>query len=413
MKIWLITVGEPLPTETAQKRAFRTGLLARLLADRGHQVTWWTSSVNHFDKSLHAQGNDIVPIDDRLIVRFLHGRPYRRNISIARFVNHWQIGRIFASLARQAEQPDIILCSLPTIELSDAAVRYGLERRVPVLLDIRDLWPDEYVAKLPKPLQPIGRLLFAPLFGITRRATANATGLIAVSQTYLDWGLALAGRKAGSNDRVFYHGYPDTSEKHAAQQGDAERLSRLGVDPDRRVFWFIGNFVDAVDLSTVIAAARLLGHRSDIQFVLSGSGEHEQRYRAEAAGLNNVVFTGWIDRPEIATLARRAYVGLSAYRKGTLVSLTNKMSEYLAGSIPILTSLPGEPRRIVVDHDAGRGYNPGDPQSLASAVSAMADDPVRHDVMSANARRLFETHFSADHVYEDLAAFIIRLASRG
>lgn len=414
MRVWIITVGEPLPTEAVQKRPWRSGIIARLLAERGHDVVWWTSTVNHFDKTLHETGNVITKVSDHLTVRFLHGRLYRKNISLDRFLNHWEIGRAFARLAPEETRPDIILCSLPTLELSKEAVKYGKAMGVPVLIDVRDLWPDEFVSALPRALQPLGRFVFAPMFAQARRALRNATGIVAISETYRNWAYRLSGREPGSFDRIFTHGYPAPTHASATDPvADAARLRTLGVDPDRKAFWFIGTFVGSIDLSTVIEAARALQQRDDVQFVISGAGQDDARYRANAAGLNNLVFTGWVDREDIAALSRHAYAGLGAYKKGALMSLTNKMFEYLAAGTPILLALPGEAEQIIVGNGCGRAYEPGDPSSLAAAVAWFADHQADRQAMSVRARTLFDTRFSAERIYNEMATFLETAAKPG
>lgn len=408
MRVWLITVGEPLPTEAVQKRPWRTGIVAQKLVERGHDVVWWTSSVNHFDKTLHETDHAVRKVSDRLTVRFLHGKLYKKNISIDRFVNHMQIGRAFAQLAQSEAKPDIILCSLPTLELSEEAVRYGKAHGVPVLLDIRDLWPDEFVSALPSAVRPLGELIFAPMFAQARRALSGASGIVAISQTYMDWAHRLGRRQPGPLDRIFTHGYPSapTEPSAAAVAGDADRLRRLGIDPDKKSLWFIGTFVGSIDLSTVIAAARLLKDRTDLQFVISGAGQDDARYRAEAEGLSNVIFTGWVDRDDIAVLSRHAHAGLGAYKKGALMSLTNKMFEYLAAGTPILLALPGEAEQIIVGNGAGKAYEPGNPASLASVADWLADNPGERDAMAQRARALFSARFSADRIYGELVDFL-------
>src|SRR5690606_4552679 len=160
----------------------------------------------------------------------------------------------------------------------------------------------------------------------------------------LSWGLAYAGRSRAPQDGVFTHGYP---ERSATAPGMAVKdwVKQLYIDPGRRIFWFSGTFVGSIDLSTVIEAARLLRDRSDVMFVFSGSGQQEAAWREQAKGLSNIRFTGWLDREQLDAMAARAWVGLGAYKKGALMSLTNKIFEYMAYGLPILISLPGDARR--------------------------------------------------------------------
>lgn len=408
MNIWLITVGEPLPTEGAQKRPWRTGLLARMLADKGHQVVWWTSSVNHFQKVLHVEASDSVAIDANLTIQFLHGPLYTKNISFRRFWNHWIIGREFKRLAPGMEKPDLILCSLPTLELSDEAVRFGKAHAVPVLLDIRDRWPDELASALPGPLPRLAEVLLFPMFAQARRALAGATGIVAISRSYLDWGLKLAGRPRHEQDAVYTHGYPRSTAAPLPRVQIDQRLAGIGVDPEKRLIWFIGTFVGSIDLSTVISAARMLqeqGH-GHIQFVLSGEGQDSARYRSEAEGLDNLVFTGWIDREDIEALSQSAWAGLAAYKKGALMSLTNKVFEYLSAGTPLLISLTNEAEKIVTDNGCGLVYQAGEPASLAEAVLRITADTAMHDTMSANARALFEREYDAANVYSSMIRYM-------
>ena len=45
--------------------------------------------------------------------------------------------------------PDLILSSIPTSELSLEATKLGKKNNIPVILDIRDLWPDVFLDVLP------------------------------------------------------------------------------------------------------------------------------------------------------------------------------------------------------------------------------------------------------------------------
>ena len=414
MNIWLMTVGEPLPTEGAEKRLWRTGLLARMLADKGHKVVWWTSSVNHFQKTLHVQASDRVRIDSHLDIQFLHGPLYTRNISVRRFWNHWVLGREFRRLSVAQQKPDLILCSLPTLELSEEAVKFGRESGVPVLIDIRDRWPDELASALPGPLSRIAPLLLFPMFAQARRALSGATGIVAISKSYLDWGLKLAGRHQHGDDAIFTHGYPRSAAAPLPRDEIDARLRKIGIDPDKKLIWFIGTFVGSIDLSTVISAARLLQEqgRDDLQFVLSGEGQDAARYRSEAEGLHNLAFTGWIDKRDIEALSQSAWAGLAAYKKGALMSLTNKVFEYLSSGTPLLISLKGEAEKIVTDNACGLAYEAGVPASLAAAVADITADKTSRDIMSGNARALFEQEYDAGNVYSKMIEFMESVAAR-
>ncbi|WP_129645424.1 glycosyltransferase family 4 protein [Peristeroidobacter agariperforans] len=411
LNIWLITVGEPLPLPGQSARPWRTGILAQTLAARGHRVTWWTSTVNHFTKEYFTQSNESLPIAPDLELQFLHGDLYRKNISFARFRNHRQIAEAFRGLARERPTPDLVLCSFPTIELSYEAVSYCRERSVPVLLDIRDLWPDEIEARVPRPFIPLLRVVFGAMYRQTREALRGASGLVAISEHYLAWGLGWAERQRSPADAVFTHAYPPPPPP-AADGENVRILQQLGVDPDKRIACFIGTFVGSIDLATVVNAAKLLADRTDLQFVLAGSGEQEASLRALAQGADNIVFTSWVNQQQLAAIASRAWVGLGAYKKGALMSLTNKIFEYMAYGLPVVLSLPGEAQRLIEQARCGVFYEPGSAESLARQLRQLLDSPAGRDELASNAARTFQERYSSVTVYKALAAHLEQIAAQ-
>jgi glycosyltransferase involved in cell wall biosynthesis len=255
MHVWLVTVGEPLPVLSGNSRLWRTGMVAQELIRRGHSVVWWTSRVDHFRKEFFtAAGPSLEPYAG-LTIRLLEGDLYRRNVSVARLINHWQIGRNFAHESRNMLPPDLILCSFPTIELSLAAVRFARERGIPIVLDVRDLWPDIFLQPAPRWLRGALRALLWPYFAATRRALSGADAIIAVSGSYLEWGLAGAGRAGRPPDRVYPLAYDLPEQLDSARAAGLEMFRRLGVKSDCIVCLFAGTLGRTYDLSPVLECA--------------------------------------------------------------------------------------------------------------------------------------------------------------
>jgi glycosyltransferase involved in cell wall biosynthesis len=404
VRIWVITVGEPLPGLSAGARPWRSGLLCRLLAQRGHQVVWWTSDVDHFSKRYFDRSADRYMADD-VVIQFLHGRLYRRNVSLARFLNHREIARAFASLAQHEPPPDVIICSFPTIELSEEAVRYGRSRAVPVVLDVRDLWPDVFMDYLPAITRMPARVLLRGSFAAARRALAGCSGIVAVSEGYLQWGLQRAGRARGENDRVF----PLAYDLPAAGADGAlrERLQTLGVDASKRLCVFVGTFGRSYDLGPVLEVARGLSVEGDgrFQFVLAGAGERLAEWQRRASGLPNVVFTGWLDQPGVHSLIRAAHVGLGAYTAGAPQGIPNKIIEYMAAGAPVLSSLRGETEALLARERCGITFDVADPYTLRAALEQVGTGANR-ETMGQAARRVFEGSYKAENVYAALAAHL-------
>jgi glycosyltransferase involved in cell wall biosynthesis len=414
VNFWIVTVGEPLPLFGSRDRPWRTGLLAETLKQRGHQVLWWTSTVDHFRKELFTAGEPTMFTDAGIEIQFLSGRLYRKNVSLARLVNHAQIARRFSRLAASRPSPDVILCSFPTIELCLQAVRYGQRHGVLVALDVRDLWPDIFLDVLPGLLRPAGRMLLHPLFRDAAWSLHQCDAVFGVSEAYLRWGLQRARRPRRANDGVFPLGYRRASWTAADAAALERRLVGCGIDLRLPMATFVGTFGRTYDLATVIDAARQLASNSDsnLQFILCGAGEREGDWKTRAAGLRSVAFPGWLPAAELSCLLDRSAIGLAAYADSAPQGIPNKVIEYLSAGLPVLCSLSGESRDLLQEADCGLHYNAGDSSTLARQINTLMAQPARMKAMAASARETFKSHFDAAAVYGDMADRLEGLANQ-
>lgn len=409
LDIWLVTIGEPLPVEP-ESRPLRTRLLARELAAQGHRVRWWTSDFNHFLKVYHPASAQHVDSNEGYELSFLHGRAYRRNLSVARQVNHVQIARHFSRTATDMPVPDVIACGFPSIELAAAVSRYASERRIPLLVDIRDLWPDEMVNRLPVSLRGLAHLATAPLAGIVGRIMARADALLGVSARYLEWGLAHARRSASVSDAVLPLGYPDHPGAAAMRIDRINGNGRNTPQQARRcTFLFSGSFNQSVDLGSFIAAFRANCDPA-LKAVLCGDGENMGVWRAAAQGDSRIVLPGWCTADQIRSYAREADVGLVCYRSGSLVAMPNKLFEYMSFGLPVINSITGEAARLVDSDGIGINYVAGDVSSLARVLAQMAESANLRRECGRAAVRLFEAHYASSRVIGDYATRLEALA---
>ena len=415
MRVWLMTVGEPLPTDPGCDRLLRTGLLAETLAGNGHEVVWWTSTFDHIRKRHRVSSDREFVVDRGFRIRLLHGTGYRKNISFRRFMNHREVARRFREQAVMQPQPDVILCSLPILELCVEATSYGRRRGVPVVLDVRDLWPDLFLDLVPRFARPLGRVAAAPLFRAVVTACSQATAITGLTQQYIDWALGHAQRTATSIDRPFPMGYreqsPTSDEIHDATAfwGD------LGIPKEKGnlVACFFGTIGRHFEFDVVIEAAQSLaklGRR--VQFVMCGTGPWLERCRRSSSNCPNVIFPGWVNSAQILTLLRMSSVGLAPYVDSTNFksNLTNKPIEYLSAGCPVISSLQGVLADLLARNECGITYGNRRPDQLARAIIDCDDNPDRLDAMSANATALYRRQFIAENVYGKMQAYLADIA---
>ncbi|MCG6533287.1 MAG: glycosyltransferase family 4 protein [Syntrophales bacterium LBB04] len=417
MRVWILTIGEPLPVSSkTNDRQHRTGILAQILAANGWQVTWWSSTFDHFRKYFYYQHDETVIINDSFKIIMLHGGGYRSNVSLARIRDQRRIAAKFSLLAPGQPRPDIILCSYPPIELSLAAVRFGNKYQVPVVLDMRDMWPDILVDHMPRLLRPVAKLAAAPMYRDAAQACSGATAITGITKAFVDWGLARGKRQRSELDKAFPMGY--VSQPPADKQiTEAESFwDSVGIgrnSPDFTIC-FIGTIGRQFDLESVIGAARKISCSGrQIRFVICGTGDRREYYQSAAADLQNLSFPGWMDAAKIFVLMRRSAVGLDPLpdRYDFLATINNKAIEYLSAGLPVISSPDhGVLSELLQEHQCGESYPHGDPEALVALLGRLYDDRAKLRMMSQNALRLFQENFTAEKVYGEMMAHLLLIA---
>jgi glycosyltransferase involved in cell wall biosynthesis len=411
MKIWLLQTGEPLPLENGIRK-MRTALLTEKLLERGHTVFWWGSAFEHQRKMWISKKDKNFNFGLKFNIRLLCGCGYRKNVSLARYIDHRIVAQKFRHQSRRLESPDIVVTSMPCHHLAYEAVCYARARKIPVLVDVRDLWPDIFLSRLNnRLLQKIGTLTLSADFTRSRILLDKADALVAVSNGYLQWALNKAGRSLHQWDHVFFLGYKARKQGSAAFGNDNNETSAwLKGRENQKLLIFIGSFGISYELKLVLQAARKMqaAGRTDVCFVIAGTGEQAEAINREVAGLSNVVLPGWIGAEEIGMLLAKGYIGLAPYCS-TENTLPNKPFEYLSAGLPLISSLEGDMADMIGKYRLGLNYQAGDLAGLCSCIEKLLDNPDLREDMSSNGLKFFREYGDADKIYTDYAVHIERL----
>ncbi|MDB4949651.1 MAG: Alpha-D-kanosaminyltransferase [Gemmatimonadetes bacterium] len=417
MRVWVIKSGEPLPSDGANPRLFRTGMLARRLATEGHEVTWWSATFDHAAKRFRFPRETEVAVSPGLRLVLLHSMGYRRNVSLRRIADHRQVARAFLRRAAAEPRPDVILCAFPTIELCRAATRFGRAHGIPVALDVRDLWPDIFYDAVPGWAKPLGKAVLGRFERAVDRAARDATAILATSPTFVRWGLAHAGREATPLDRDFPLAYEETPPLPEDVARAEHFWDERGVDGKAEfVACFFGALSPRYELDALVdAARRLLAQPRPFRFVICGNGDFQDELARLAADCPNVTLPGWVGAAEIWTLMRRASVGVVPYPATVdyMANIPNKAVEYLSAGLPVVSSLPGELRALLAEEECGVTYPNHDGAALAAALLELHDDPARRARMRERSRAVFARRFRAEAVLGEMAEHLERIARAG
>ena len=403
MHIWLLKDGEAIPTDGKNIRLLRMGMLAEELVQRGHDVIWWASTFIHSKKQFRASEDKDVVLKPNYLLRLLHGNGYQKNISFQRIVHNRVIAKKFLQVAQKKTRPDIILAALPTVELALAATRYGKQHQVPVLLDLRDMWPDILLDIVPNFFRPIARLVLNWQFKAVKEACKSAFGLIGITSAFLQWGLEYASRDKKYFDAVYPIAYSDNKPNAKDIVAAKGFLAQLGLIDDNRYFVlvYIGALNMTYRIDLLIAAVKKMDR--SITLVICGAGPMLSHYRKQTQDYPNIIFTGWVDQPKLWSLLRLAKLGVSPHqeRADAKLLLTNKIAEYLSAGLPIVTNLPadGETGKLLLDNDCGFCFDENNLDSLIKILREVKGDQNLLSRMSKQARFLYEREFVAEKVY--------------
>lgn len=149
---------------------------------------------------------------------------------------------------------------------------------------------------------------------------------------------------------------------------------------------FIGRLVEEKGVRTMLEAWRLLPH--PIPLFIAGDGPLEDLVRAEAERNPAIRPLGWCDADTVAQLQTRAaflLIPSEWYEAAPLVTL-----QAFAAGTPVLASDLRNICESLVANGAGRSFRTRDPQALAQAAAAMADDAEGREAMGRRARELYD-----------------------
>lgn len=384
-RVWIVNPFDNLPLEGY--RPMRYWLMAEAFAAAGCEATLWTCDFSHFAKRRRVLRRDVPK--PPFAVKMLSAAPYRRNVSLARLYSHWRLARTFIREANNQPPPDIIIASSPPLTLAAAARRHARAAGARFVIDVMDAWPETFERVAP-------RWLLAPL---RRLARANYRGADLITVVAKRYGELVREYGADAPVERFYHGIG----LHPAAE--------LPPPPGASVrLVYAGSLGRSYDLATVLRALALLPAHYTLDIAGAGAGLPALTALAGELGLaGRVAFHGYLDEGTLARLLGEAHLGIVPLSDDSCVGVPYKLADYADASLAVASSLAGETAELLAHYRAGRTYRPGDPQSCAAAIAAIATDLA---ACRAGSRRLAEEQFDARKIYRDYSLLVLSDGAR-
>jgi glycosyltransferase involved in cell wall biosynthesis len=389
--------------------AARVSAFARRWAAAGHDVTVLTTFPNHptgvippeYRGRLFAVENDRgVRVVRTFIYAAANKGIVKRSLSYGSFALS-SILQGYGAIGR----PDVLIATSPQFLTLASGWMLSRLRGVPLVCEIRDLWPDSIVAVGAMPAASPAIRLLKRCEGFAYR---QSDLVMSVTRSFIP-----LLRERGARRVAFIPNGADPAT-FAAPSDRAALRSRFGLG-ERFVASFVGTLGMAHGLDIVLDAAERLRNRDDVLFWLVGEGARRAELENEARrrGLTNVRFEGQIARELVPGVLAASDAALVVLRPDPVFEtvLPSKMFEAMAARCPVVLGVAGEAKALLEESGAGIAISPGDGGALAREVSALAADPARRRALGENGLRFVTERFTHDALASAYAEILEELVA--
>jgi len=291
---------------------------------------------------------------------------------------------------------DVVFATSTPLTIAIPGVYASKRLRVPMVFEVRDLWPELPIA--------VGAIRNPILKRAAHRlesfAYRNSSQIVALSP--------------GMRDGVVSTGYPEDRVHVIPNSSDVDRFRGPGVDGNRflnqhpylqgrRIVLYAGTFgkINGVDYVVRLAVAmRRLDE--NVAFVLVGRGQQKSIVTAAAESLGvldkNVFILPAVPKHEMPDVFAAADVATSLFIDLPAMwhNSANKFFDALAAGKPIMINYEGWQAEIIREHGVGVVAPPGEPQEAARLVAEFLNDSERLKVAKQNAAQLADEEFDRD-----------------
>jgi glycosyltransferase involved in cell wall biosynthesis len=381
--------------------------MARVLVEKGHQVTIITSPVSYltgkarFSNRWKAVEQPFPGIKILRVYTYpaLHRSFFHRVLGFFSFM----FSSFFVGLS--VTGVDVIWGTSPPIFQGWTAWLLARLKGVPFLFEVRDLWPAFAIAVgvlRQKTLILLSRWLESFLYRHADVLVVNSPGFIEHV------------KKHGAKNVFLVENGVDPAMFVSPTGGKAFRQQH-GLE-DNCVILYAGAHGISNDLEVVLEAANLTMHEPALKFVFVGDGKEKPNLLQMAAELHltNVLFLPSMPKAEMAEVIAGADACLAILKPIEMYKTTypNKVFDYMAAGRPVLLAIDGVIREVVEKADAGIFVEPGDPSSLANAALRIMTNPGEARQFGINGRLYVAENYHRGKLTGKFETVLIELLNR-
>lgn len=377
--------------------------IARRLVERGHQVDMITSDRT----GTVPLGRWRVSDEAGIRVHWV-GVPYRNRMGSLSRLGAFGAFAACASVRAMQLPSDVVLATSTPLTVAIPGVAASLGRGVPMVFEVRDLWPEVPIAvgALEDPrARKIARAL-------ERWAYDHAQEIIALSPG-MKAGVERAG-VPGERVTVIPNACDVGQFGDARADGEAWRASHewLGARPLVVYAGTLGWANDVPWLARLAARVRALD--PEIRFAVIGDGAEHQKIIAEADALGVLGDNFFVLRPvpksRMPAVLAAATVCTSLFRDIPALehNSANKFFDALAAGRPVVINYGGWQADLLESEGAGMAIERNDLDGAAKRLVDLVRDPTRLEAHGRAARGVAEHRFARDELARAFESVLLR-----
>jgi glycosyltransferase involved in cell wall biosynthesis len=380
--------------------AARVSELARHWVQSGHQVTVLTGFPNHptglippdykakFRRLVYRETVDDVRVVRTWLLPFPNRKAHERILNYLSFCLSASLTGSFLG------QPDVIIASTPQLFVGLSGWWLGRIRKVPFILEVRDLWPDSITAS---GMGRDGSMPIKVLRAVAGFLYRSCEHIVVVTPAFRE---DLVSKWAMPSEKISIVENGVETDLFTPNDGIDTAKSALGIQ-GRFVVSYIGTLGLAHGLSTVLqGAAQLQATLPEVIFLFVGEGADKERLvsLAQDKGLSNVLFLPQQPREKIPSIIRASDVCLVPLKKADVFKtvIPTKMLEFMACGRPVILGVDGQARQVLDEAQAGVFVEPENQGALVQAIKHLYQDSTLRQTLGGNGRNHIMEHLSRE-----------------
>ena len=371
---------------------------ARFLAKQGHQVSIIASPVSYLTGKVTRSQQVEIEMEGKISIYRAYTYPALHKSFFHRLFSYFSfmISSFFISM--KIKNVNLVWGTSPPIFQSFTAWLVSKLKRVPFLLEIRDLWPAFAIAVgvlKNKVLINLSLWLERFLYNQADKIVVNSPGFIEHVQL-----------KGGQNVALI----PNGSDTTTFTPSNRIQIRKDLGWTDKFILLYAGAHGMSNDLPVVLQAAKLIENHDDIRMVFIGDGKEKSNliYLAESLRLSNVEFLHPVPKNKIAIYLLASDICIAILKPIELYKTTypNKVFDYMAAGKPIILAIDGVIREVVESAGCGVFCEPGNPRAIANAVLEMYSNLNGLEKTGKRGKVYLEQNFNRQMIAKDFTDMI-------